>query len=71
MTPADIVIIVLASLAVVAVVGRALWKRKKGQGGCGCGCNGCPHAGKCHTQEKTQEETPSSGAQKEQNEETV
>ena len=69
MTPTDIVIIVLASLAVVAVVGREIWKRKKGKAGCGCGCVGCPHAGKCQT--KTEEKSPSNGAEKEQNDETV
>ncbi len=71
MTPIDVVIIVLASLAVVAVMGREIWKRKKGKGGCGCGCNGCPHAKQCQTQAKPKEESPSTGPQKEQNEETV
>ncbi len=57
MTPMDVVIIVLASLAVVAVVGRAIWKHKQGKGGCGCGCNGCPHANACQTarENKTKE----------------
>lgn len=41
----EICLIVICSLAVVAVVGSAVYRRIKGKpGGCGCGCEGCPHA---------------------------
>ena len=41
----EICLIVICSLAVVAVVGSAVYRRIKGKpGGCGCGCVGCPHA---------------------------
>ena len=45
MEPIDIIIIVVAALAVVGVVARQIWKKKTGKGGgCGCGCNGCTNA---------------------------
>ncbi|MBQ8322913.1 MAG: FeoB-associated Cys-rich membrane protein [Clostridia bacterium] len=48
MKPIDIVIIVVAALAVIGVVAWQIWKKKtgKGGGGCGCGCEGCTN-GSC------------------------
>ncbi len=48
MSPFDIVIIVLVSIAFVGVVGYLIWRKAKGKGGCDCGCEGCPHACNCH-----------------------
>ena len=48
MNPIDIVIIVLASVAVVGFIGYRIWQKKTGKPyDCGCGdcsaCHGCPH----------------------------
>lgn len=49
MSPFDIVVIVLVSLAVIGVVGMTIYRKVKHKGGgCGCGCDGCPHCGSCH-----------------------
>ena len=47
MTPIDIAIIVLASVAFVGVAGYLIWRKVKGKGGCDCGCSGCPHSCNC------------------------
>lgn len=47
MSPADIVILILAVLCVAGAIGLALWRRKTGRSGCSGGCAGCPHAGGC------------------------
>lgn len=52
MSPFDIVIIVLVSIAFVGVVGYLIWRKAKGKGGCDCGCEGCPHACNCHKGEE-------------------
>lgn len=47
MSPFDIAIIVLASVAFVGVVAYLIWRKAKGKGGCDCGCSGCPGACNC------------------------
>lgn len=34
-------------LAIVVLILRSMWKKKKAGGSCGCGCSGCVHS--CHT----------------------
>lgn len=41
----EIIIIVVCSVAVVAVIGTAIYKKIKGvPTDCGCGCANCPHS---------------------------
>ena len=47
MSPADIVILILAVLCVAGSIVLALRRRKNGRSGCSGGCTGCPHAGQC------------------------
>lgn len=46
-------LILLAVFA--AIVGRGIYARKHGKGGCscGCGCEGCAAAGQCHPRDKS------------------
>lgn len=44
MSPADIVILILVGGFLLWMVGRSLWRRRRG-GNPGCG--GCPYAGHC------------------------
>ncbi|MDE6441786.1 MAG: FeoB-associated Cys-rich membrane protein [Clostridia bacterium] len=44
MSGVDIAVIVIVSVAVLAVVGWLVYRKVKHKGGCcdcGCGCNGC------------------------------
>lgn len=51
----DIAIIVIVSVAVLAVIGTIIYKKiKHKDSGCGCGCCGCPSSGECHKNNKTQ-----------------
>lgn len=43
----DILVIVVVSVAVLAVIGVAIYKKANGKGGCDCGCEGCPHNCAC------------------------
>ena len=52
MSPFDIAITVLASVAFVGVVAYLIWRKVKGKGGCGCGCSNCPSACNCGKQEE-------------------
>lgn len=48
MGPFDIIVIVLLSVAVLAVIGSVIYKKMSGKGGgCDCGCEGCPHSCAC------------------------
>jgi hypothetical protein len=49
MSAFDIAIIILVSVAFVAVVAGVIYKKVKGKGGCDCGCDGCPHCTACHS----------------------
>ena len=47
MNPVDITVIVIVSVAVVAVVGWIIYRKVKHKSvGCDCGCNGCTLCGK-------------------------
>ncbi len=42
-------LVALAVLALfAAIVGRGLYNRRRGRGGCACGCDQCPSRGLCH-----------------------
>ncbi len=47
MSPLDISIIVVVSVAFVAAVVAIIWRKLKKKGGCDCGCSGCPHSSTC------------------------
>ena len=47
MSPLDIAIIVVVSVAFVAAVGAIIYRKVRKKGGCGCGCSGCPHSSGC------------------------
>ena len=51
MSPFDIAVIVLASVAFVGVVGFLIWRKAKGKGGC-CDCSGCPGCSQCNCEHK-------------------
>lgn len=52
MSPFDITVIVVISLAVLAVIGARLYRRfVKKDKSCGCGC-GCKNCGMCKKQDK-------------------
>lgn len=65
MSPFDIIVIAAVSVAFVAVVGVAIYKKvtHKG-GGCDCGCEGCPHACNCHGQKGNKKPAPKDGGDK-------
>lgn len=46
MNPVDIAVVVIVSIAVVAVAGLLIYRKVKHKGGC-CGCNGCIMCDKC------------------------
>ena len=48
----DIIVAVTVTVAVIAVIGRIIYKKAtgKGAGCCDCGCNGCTACDKCRTQ---------------------
>lgn len=50
----EIIVIILCAVAVLGVIGGAIYRKVKGKpSGCGCGCEGCPHACRAHkTQNK-------------------
>ena len=53
MSPFDIVVIVLVSVAVVGVVASIIYRRVKHKGSsCGCGCEGCTSCKACDKKEK-------------------
>lgn len=57
MNPVDIAVIVIVSLAVVAVAGWMIYAKLKHKNiGCDCGCNGCTLCGKCHKEDKNVED---------------
>lgn len=44
----DIIVSVLIGVAVVAVIGRIIYKKATGKSvGCGCGCDGCKGCSHC------------------------
>lgn len=47
MSPLDIAIIVVVSVAFVAAVGAIIYRKVRKKDGCGCGCSGCPHSSSC------------------------
>lgn len=47
MSPLDIAIIVVVSVAFVAAVGAIIYRKVRKKGDCGCGCSGCPHSSSC------------------------
>ena len=43
MSPCDIIVLIVISVAVVGVIGWLIYRKVKGKGGCcDCGCNNCP-----------------------------
>lgn len=48
MGPFDIAVIVVLSVAVLAVIGTVIYRKVKHKGsGCGCGCDSCSACDKC------------------------
>ena len=53
MGPFDIIVIVLVSVAVLAVVGTIIYRNVKNKGpSCGCGCSSCSMCDKCGKEEE-------------------
>ena len=51
----DIAIIVIVSVAVLAVIGTVIYRKVKHKGpSCGCGCEGCSANCSCHPNNGTQ-----------------
>ena len=38
--------------AVVAIIVRGIYNKKRHQGGCSCGCSGCANNGVCHPKQQ-------------------
>ena len=50
MSGIDIAVIVIVSVAVLAVAAVLIYRKIKHKGGCcDCGCKTCPHCDKCST----------------------
>ena len=58
MTAADIVILIVAVLCVAGAVAFAVWRKRRGKGGCsGCsggGCSGCGRSADCDEKKNTE-----------------